>query len=445
MGKTSTHCLVYANLIIEGREYGFHVFMVQLRDENHRPLPGVEPGEVGPKYGDNGTETGFLRLFNVHIPRNWMLMKNQQVLEDGSYVKEDKNSKAQYGTMLSIRAGLVMGAGYRLAQGVTIAVRYSCVRHQGFTNTQGESNRANPEHPIIHYQNQQYRLFKQLSLAYAFVFTGKSISDKFQKTMGDLATGDTSDLPEMHATSAGLKALCTFEGASGLEECRKCCGGHGVLLASGVSQMTLDYTTYCTAEGDRIILELQSARYLIKMITEARSGATVHGMADYLNEAGKIKIGEVDPSVYLQYRADTDEDFKDLKLLSSLFRNRALVFCVETADRLNSLIKDGLSYDDAWNSCAVDLVKCSRVHCYYVILQNFVSQINAIEDMKVKRILICLCQLYALINIMEDLGSFELTHKQKGLVRSVINQLLKEVRVDCVPLVDAFEFPVSTF
>ena len=33
-------------------------------------------------------------------------------------------------TMLSIRAGLVMGAGYRLAQGATIAVRYSCVRHQ---------------------------------------------------------------------------------------------------------------------------------------------------------------------------------------------------------------------------------------------------------------------------------------------------------------------------
>ena len=24
-----------------------------------------------------------------------------------------------------------------------------------------------------------------------------------------------------------------FEGAAGLEECRKCCGGHGVLLASG--------------------------------------------------------------------------------------------------------------------------------------------------------------------------------------------------------------------
>ena len=29
----------------------------------------VEPSEVGPKIGDNGTETGFLRLRNVRIPR----------------------------------------------------------------------------------------------------------------------------------------------------------------------------------------------------------------------------------------------------------------------------------------------------------------------------------------------------------------------------------------
>ena len=29
--------------------------------------------------------------------------------------------------------------------------------------------------------------------------------------------------------------------------------------------MALDYVTYCTAEGDRIILELQCARFLVKV------------------------------------------------------------------------------------------------------------------------------------------------------------------------------------
>mgnify|MGYP000305816698 CR=1 FL=1 len=73
----------------------------------------------------------------MRIPRGWMLMKNQWVTKEGEYVKnpKTKNSKMQYSTMLSIRSGLVMGAGYRLAQGVTVAVRYSCVREQGFRDT----------------------------------------------------------------------------------------------------------------------------------------------------------------------------------------------------------------------------------------------------------------------------------------------------------------------
>jgi len=57
MGKTAVFSVVYANLLTQGRDYGYHSFIVQLRDENHRPLPGIEVGEVGPKIGDNTTET----------------------------------------------------------------------------------------------------------------------------------------------------------------------------------------------------------------------------------------------------------------------------------------------------------------------------------------------------------------------------------------------------
>ena len=32
---------------------------------------------------------------------------------------------------------------------------------------------------------------------------------------------------------SGLKALCTFEAAAGLEECRKCLGGHGGMMING--------------------------------------------------------------------------------------------------------------------------------------------------------------------------------------------------------------------
>ena len=49
MGMTATHAALYAQLILGGKEIGFHVFLLQLRDEHHNPLPGVEVGEVGPK------------------------------------------------------------------------------------------------------------------------------------------------------------------------------------------------------------------------------------------------------------------------------------------------------------------------------------------------------------------------------------------------------------
>uniref|UniRef100_A0A7S2RBW8 Acyl-coenzyme A oxidase n=1 Tax=Mucochytrium quahogii TaxID=96639 RepID=A0A7S2RBW8_9STRA len=434
LGKTSTHAVVYANLIIHGKEYGFHCFVCQLRDENHKPLPGIELGEVGPKIGDNGTDTGFMRLTNVRIPRSWFLAKNQTVGKDGEYKKVTKNSKAQYGTMLSIRSGLVMGAGYKLAQGVTIAVRYSCVRHQGFADSTA-ATRDSPELPIIDYKNQQYRLFKQLCLAFAFIFTGKSIGEKFNKVMQDISSGgDASDLPEMHGTSAGLKALCTYEGAAGLEECRKLCGGHGVLMASGLGTMALDYVTYNTAEGDMIILELQAARFLFKCIDQAKNkGSKVEGLTEYLNDYAS------EPQ--LSCDAQSPADFKDLGLLQRLFRARALSIVVETYDVLQDLIsKKLMSFDSAWNSCAVDLVRCSRVHCHYTLLSNFVSEVSQIQDPKVKSIMTSVCQTYALINIVEDLGSFQFTALQKRSIRQAVYGLLPVIRNDAVALVDSFEF-----
>ena len=63
MGKLSTHACVFAQLIIDGKEYGVHVFMVQIRDENHIPLHGIEIGDLGKKIGDDTNDTGMFSTF----------------------------------------------------------------------------------------------------------------------------------------------------------------------------------------------------------------------------------------------------------------------------------------------------------------------------------------------------------------------------------------------
>lgn len=42
MAKTATHTIVMARLIINGKDYGIHAFIVQLRAlKDHMPLPGT--------------------------------------------------------------------------------------------------------------------------------------------------------------------------------------------------------------------------------------------------------------------------------------------------------------------------------------------------------------------------------------------------------------------
>ena len=53
--------------------------------------------------------------------------------------------------------------------------------------------------------------------------------------MGEAGAAD--ELPELHATCAGLKAWATVRGHAHIEECRKACGGQGFLRSSGIADL----------------------------------------------------------------------------------------------------------------------------------------------------------------------------------------------------------------
>ncbi|CAH0592207.1 unnamed protein product [Chrysodeixis includens] len=130
LAHSANYCIVMAQLYTNGQCHGIHPFVVQLRDEEtHMPLPGIKVGEIGAKLGMNGTNNGFLGFEHVRIPREHLLMKNSQVLEDGTYVKSP-SSKLTYGTMMFVRVVIVKDMCNYIAKAVTIATRYSAVRRQ---------------------------------------------------------------------------------------------------------------------------------------------------------------------------------------------------------------------------------------------------------------------------------------------------------------------------
>ena len=124
LGKTTTHAVVMARLLLHGVDRGQHAFVVQLRDlDTHAALPGIELGDIGPKMGYDRTDNGYLVLRGVRVPRENLLARHKAVAADGSYSTAG-HAKAVYGTMLSVRVYLVEEASRVLQHATTIAARY---------------------------------------------------------------------------------------------------------------------------------------------------------------------------------------------------------------------------------------------------------------------------------------------------------------------------------
>merc|ERR1712137_102811 len=238
LGKTCTHCILMARLIIDEKDHGIHPFFVQLRSlEDHMPLPGITLGDIGPKMGFHAVDNGFLRFDQHRIPLFNMLSRYAQVSEDGTYTKPP-HEKLSYGTMVFVRAMLIYSAASTLGCAITIAIRYSAVRKQGYLIG---SNKKGQEMTVLDSGLQQSRLFPLLASSYALHFTGQYMLAFYKKVTKHIEKGNFDQLAEVHATAASLKAFSTWEVAAGIEECRKACGGHGYLQASGLVHLFADY------------------------------------------------------------------------------------------------------------------------------------------------------------------------------------------------------------
>jgi len=175
LARTANFGVVYARLILaDGRDYGVHNFMVQLRDlETHAPLPGVTLGDIGPKIGFNNVDNGYCRFTRVRIPRENMGMRVSRVTRDGKYEKQaGVPQEVLYFTMLQTRMTYIRTCGLGLGKAATISIRYSAVRRQGYD---AANPKAKDELQVLDYQTQQYRLLPLLAASYAITLTGESL------------------------------------------------------------------------------------------------------------------------------------------------------------------------------------------------------------------------------------------------------------------------------
>lgn len=70
--------------------------------ETHRPLPGIEVGDIGPKYGFTGKDNGYLRFENFRIPRTNLLSRYMSIDKEGN-MQMHGNPKILYSVMMFTR------------------------------------------------------------------------------------------------------------------------------------------------------------------------------------------------------------------------------------------------------------------------------------------------------------------------------------------------------
>ena len=390
LAKTSNYIVAMARLFIRGKDHGPHGFLVQIRDLNtHLPLPGITVGDIGPKFGFNGVDNGFLRFEHLRVPHSAMLTKNSQVTPKGEYVSRGP-SKAAYGTMVYIRSLIVMGASSNLAKACVIATRYSAVRRQ----TSEEPGVM--ELQVLDYQNQQNQLFPLIAASFALLFTGRFMKKLYFESV---AKGDLNSLPEVHATSSGLKGLVTVIASEGIESCRKACGGHGYSHLSGLPFLYEDYISACTYEGENNVMHLQTARYLIKSVRQSLKGEKLVGNITYLEDIANL---------YKKARQvpQTEADFLNPQFQLQAYQLRAAVISYGAFLDLEKLRQGGMKESEAWNASASDLIRASQAHCYYILVSNFHNALSGLPDSPSKKVMQQLANLFVLHNMDKASGEF---------------------------------------
>ncbi|KAF9195142.1 hypothetical protein BGZ51_004569 [Haplosporangium sp. Z 767] len=432
LGKIANHAVVQAKLIINGKDYGAHPFLVPIRSlKDHTPLPGVLIKDQGPKQGAISMDNGYARFNHVRIPRENMLMRFSQVSREGVYSKPI-HPKLAYGGMTAVRTTLINHSALCMARAVTIATRYCAVRRQGNPNMATDL-----ETQVLDYPAVQYRILPLLSHAFATIFSGYWMNEMYAQYNADISKGDVSLLKDVHVYSSGLKSYCTKLGADGIEEARRCLGGHGYSLFSGMIDFHRQFLATVTYEGENALLTQQVSRYLLKLYKDVARNPSMH-----LSQPSKYILSLVDHHSFANQKcqARTIEELYSPEIILSAFQHRAarLVFELAQAEKAGA----------TWSDLNIECMRLSKAHVQYIMVENFYKGLEKRYNRPGQESLLqavrSVFNLHAFYTMETELGEFledgYFSPVQAAFVRQGLKDCLKAVRPNAVGFADCFGF-----
>lgn len=437
IGNAACHAqaaTVFAKLINNNVDHGVCAFVVPLRDKQNNLLKGVRIEDCGHKMGLNGVDNGRIWFDQVEIPFDNLLDRFVQIDKEGQFQtsipNEGKRFFTMLGTLVGGRIGIPKSALSAAKSGLTIAIKYASHRAQF-----GPKNQE--ERLILDYQSHQRRLFPLLAKAYALHFSLEDLAKRYINKTDD-------EMRKIEAMAAGLKAYTTWNTTFTLQQCREACGGKGFLTENRIGTLKNDSDIYTTFEGDNTVLMQLVAKSRLTHYKELYNDIDFSDVVNYIINEAKITISQKNP---VAVRDESESHLLDFQFYEDSFRYREQRILKSAATRVRNYLKAGVDPFEAFNKCQKHLMRVGESYIERVILLNFISKINELEDSDSKNSLTTLCQLYALSTIHSHKGWYLENEYMKGnktkAIRRRINQLCLQVRPDVLDLVEAFDIPDS--
>ncbi|OMJ15348.1 putative peroxisomal acyl-coenzyme A oxidase [Smittium culicis] len=456
LGIVATHACVMAQLIVNNKKHGIFPIIVPVRSlKDHKPLPGVHVGDIGPKMGFNTVDNGFVNFDKVRVPRFNLLQRYINVDRNGNVTRpENVDPRVTYSTMVFVRAGIVNNMGKELAKAVTIATRYTAIRRQFSDPASADKHQ---ETPVLDYQIVQHRLIPLIAKTYAMLAMSHEFYKQYEICKAEIEDGNFSKLKEIHAVSCGLKKWCTDTTIYGVDTCRHLCGGHGFSEFSGLNSAFGNLYPNIIWEGDNFVLAQQTARYILKSAHAFEQSKSLPAIAS------PHLISNSDPTndVFFKYpnNFETCTDYPWINKSVSQICSSPELLIELLAYRLSSisfeLANRHYNLNESFNDILVPVQTLSTVYSEYMVCYYFYRHLtklpNSPESSKIKQPLLLMFSITALSFLTRNKGELlSCSHKNSLITPKFISSLESELikcysnaRSIAVLLVDSLGIPDS--
>lgn len=424
--QTANMAVIAANLIVKGKDYGIHMFVVEIRDRvTHNLLPGVTVGDCGEKMGLNGVDNGFMFFRGLRVSRDALLNRVTNVDEHGNVTSKFEYKSKRFAVQLAalsdgrVKVGTV-GCMVSL-KSVCIALRFAAVRRQF-------GKEKYKELPILEYPSMRSRLLPLLALALVPLFAARTLNNLWFEHGLKLAEAEHPEMKELHALISIIKPLASEWTTACLSECRKAMGGLGYSWYAEVPKMISDIHVMTTWEGDNNVLLQQVSRFVLAQLNKLRQAGqpSVFPTLRYLSEPDLLDF---------KASANCCQDFYDLETLHKLMRVRARRAAENAAAALSSRLLAGEDAFDAWNSATpYDLDVAAKTYGELYIFEEAMGKVLQCPEPRNKRFLHSLLVIFAIGRFKESFEALaeSLGPDQLRLANDLLLVVFEEIKYNAV-------------